>query len=86
MSERKRELGREADKVFKDIRDELSSLLDNTIENSEKVPSPDLWSDFAAGMFCSMQTLLDLTEKMESLAASGDGLLMQDVYDSLPKH
>ena len=86
MNERKRDLGREADKVFKDIRDELSSLLDNTIENSEKVPSPDLWSDFAGGMFCSMQTLCDLAEKLESLASAGDGLLMQEVYDSLPKH
>tara|TARA_R110002051_G_scaffold115352_1_gene188424 strand:+ start:1286 stop:1546 length:261 start_codon:yes stop_codon:yes gene_type:complete len=86
MSERKRDLGREADKVFKDIRDELSSLLDSTIENSEKVPSPDLWADFAGGMFCSMETLLNYIEQLESLAAAGDGLLMQDVYDSLPKH
>jgi|ETNvirenome_6_85_1030632.scaffolds.fasta_scaffold21839_3 thymidine kinase len=86
MTDRKRELGAEADLLFKDIRDELSSLLDNTIENSEKVPTPTLWLDFGAGMFASIETLLIFAEHMERLGATGDALEMDDVHASIFKH
>jgi hypothetical protein len=86
MSSAKRQLGIEGDRVFQAIRDELASLLDNCIENQEKVPSPDLWLDFSSGLLLSVKTIIEQADEMHSLGIRAEEVLMREVYESLPKH
>jgi len=80
-----RRLGREADQAFKDIREELASLLDNTIENSEKIPGPDLWSDFAAGFGLSLDTLQKEADKLDALARQAYWIEDERFQRTLPR-
>jgi hypothetical protein len=81
----KRKLGAEADKVFKDIREELASLLDNTIENAERKPSPDLWSDFSSGLGFSIETLQGLCDELEAISKRAYWLEVQETMESLSR-
>jgi len=83
--EPKRELGREADQVFKDIRAELASLLDNAIESSEMVPSPDLWSDYAMCFHLSLQTLNDLANELNGLSIKAFAIEDDEVKATIPR-
>ena len=83
--ERKRELGRQADQVFKDIRTELASLLDNAIENSEMVPSPDLWSDYAMCFQLSLKTLREESDKLKDISAKALQIEDEEVQATIPR-
>lgn len=83
--ERKRELGRQADQVFKDIRTELASLLDNAIENSEMVPSPDLWSDYAMCFQLSLKTLRKESDKLKDISAKALQIEDEEVQATIPR-
>jgi hypothetical protein len=86
MSSAKRQLGIEGDRVFQAIRDELASLLDNCIENQEKVPTADLWLDFSSGLLLSVKTIIEQADEMHAIGIRAEEVLMKEVYDSLPKH
>ena len=83
--ERKRELGRQADQVFKDIRTELASSLDNAIENSEMVPSPDLWSDYAMCFQLSLKTLRTESDKLKDISAKALQIEDEEVHATIPR-
>ena len=83
--ERKRELGRQADQVFKDIRTELASLLDNAIENSEMVPSPDIWSDYAMCFQLSLKTLRTESDKLKDISAKALQIEDEEVQATIPR-
>ena len=84
-TERKRDLGREADQAFKDIREELASLLENTIENAEKIPTPDLWSDFAMCFQLSLQTLHNKANDLKGLSIKAFAIEDDEVQRTLPR-
>lgn len=84
-NQRKRELGRQADQVFKDIRTELASLLDNAIENSEMVPSPDLWSDYAMCFQLSLKTLREESDKLKDISAKALQIEDEEVQATIPR-
>lgn len=84
-AEKKRELGREADQAFKDIREELTSLLENTIENSEKIPTPDLWSDYAMCFQLSLQTLHNKANELKGLSIKAFAIEDDEVKATLPR-
>ena len=83
--EKKREFGREADEVFKEVKKELRDWLDATHKDSEKIPDPDLWSDFAAGLKYWAHTLEMFSEQLATTASNAYQQLDDEVHKTLPR-
>jgi len=84
-AEKKREFGREADEVFKEVKKELRDWLDLTHEESEKIPEPDLWSDFAMGLKHWAETLEIFAERLEITASNAYQQLDDETQRTLPR-
>ncbi len=69
MGDKKREA--EADKIFKEIRAELTSLLDNTIKCQEQPHDHNTWLDYAAGLLLSIETLSASADEMDRVGVIG---------------
>ena len=74
-----------ADAIFGDIREELASLLDNTIETSEWQIKSDLWYDFSIGLQYSLTTLASYAHQLEALSGQWQEVENLEVANSLPE-
>jgi len=64
MTDRKRDLGVDAQEVFRGVKKDLLIWLDQAHEESDKIPTADLWSDFAAGLAYWSDTLGIYAERL----------------------
>tara|TARA_R100000808_G_C2148679_1_gene156857 strand:- start:2386 stop:2649 length:264 start_codon:yes stop_codon:yes gene_type:complete len=84
-AEKKREFGREAEEVFREVKKELRNWLDATHKDSEKIPEPDLWSDFAMGLKYWAHTLEMFSERLEITASNAYQQADEEVQRTLPR-
>ena len=76
----------EADKIFKEIRAELTSLLDNTIKCQEQPHDHNTWLDYAAGLLLSIETLSASADEMDRVGVIGAEQWREEAYDALTKN
>tara|TARA_X000001382_G_scaffold95648_1_gene70074 strand:+ start:409 stop:672 length:264 start_codon:yes stop_codon:yes gene_type:complete len=84
-SESKRDNGREADEVFKEIKKELAVWLDAAHEESEKIPDPDLWSDFAMGLKYWSETLEIFSERLDIISSNAYQQIDEETQRAIPR-
>jgi hypothetical protein len=82
---RKRDLGREAEELFRELRKELAVMLDITIENQEAIPSADLWADFEAALKDWYETLEIFYERMGYIAGSARRIQLEETDQTAPR-
>jgi len=83
--EKKREFGREADEVFNEVKKELRDWLDLTHKESEKIPDPDLWSDFAMGLKYWAHTLEIFSERLDIITSDAYQQLDEETQRAIPR-
>lgn len=81
----KRENGREADEVFTEVKKELAAWLDTAHKESEKIPDPDLWSDFAMGLKYWAHTLEIFSERLDNITSDAYQQLDEETQRAIPR-
>jgi len=84
-SESKRDNGREADEVFNEVRKELLAWLDVTHKEREKIPDPDLWSDFAMGLKYWSETLEIFSERLDIISSNAYQQIDEETQRAIPR-
>lgn len=81
----KRQCGKDADEVFAMVLKELRVMLDQTHEDSEKVPEPDLWCDAAESLRYWAETLEIFSEQFDAIAKKAYAALEIEDQKMLPR-
>lgn len=77
--------GDDPSETLRDIRSELQDILHDVNEALDRGPGIDCYSDLAAGMSCSLETIVALCEDLTGYAHVSLQREIQETQDMIPR-